>query len=388
MKLFVLVSRVPYPLEKGDKLRAYHQMKDLAQRHEIILCCLTDKKVDSSAIEHLKTFCAEVVVVKLNKVLQLARLTGALISSRPFQVHYFFQRKALRLIRKTIERTQPDHIYCQLIRCSEYLKDVYHIPKTIDYMDALSKGMERFSNTAPWYLKHFAKLEAKRLTQYEHLIFEYFDHHSIISEQDRELIVNPKRGQIEVIPNGVDLDFFTPRDTPKKFSVVFTGNMSYAPNVDGAIFLANEIMPLVRKTIPNANLMLAGANPSNKVKALASDDVTVSGWMDDIRDAYAQAQVFVAPMRIGTGLQNKLLESMSMGVPSITSPLANNALKAKANKEVLLGETAREFSHQIVHLIENQELQESLSSNGRFFVQENYSWQAAGALLERLLNDQ
>ncbi|MDG1262688.1 MAG: hypothetical protein P8O05_13080, partial [Flavobacteriales bacterium] len=138
MKLFVLVSRIPYPLEKGDKLRAYHQMKDLAKRHEIVLCCLTDKKADLAAIAHLETFCEEVIVVKLNKALQLARLGAALISSRPFQVHYFFQRKALRLIKKTIDRTNPDHIYCQLIRCSEYLKDIYHIPKTLDYMDALS----------------------------------------------------------------------------------------------------------------------------------------------------------------------------------------------------------------------------------------------------------
>lgn len=386
MKLFVLVSRVPYPLEKGDKLRAYHQMKDLAKRHEIILCCLTDKKVDPTAVAHLETFCDEVVVVKLNKLLQLARLAAALISSRPFQVHYFFQRKALRLIKKTLERTQPDHIYCQLIRCSEYLKDIYHIPKTIDYMDALSKGMERFSHTAPWYLTYFAKLEAKRLTQYEHLIFEYFDHHSIISDQDRELIVNPKRDQIEVIPNGVDLAFFSPREEAKTYSVVFTGNMSYAPNVDGALFLANEIMPLVREKLPNAMLMLAGANPSSKVKALASEHVVVSGWMDDIRDAYAQAEVFVAPMRIGTGLQNKLLESMSMGIPSITSPLANNALKATPTKEVLLGETAQEFADNIVLLIEDEELQGAMSEKGRLFVQKNYSWEAAGTLLERLLN--
>ena len=386
MKLFVLVSRIPYPLEKGDKLRAYHQMKDLAKRHEIVLCCLTDKKADPAAIAHLETFCEEVIVVKLNKALQLARLGAALISSRPFQVHYFFQRKALRLIKKTIDRTNPDHIYCQLIRCSEYLKDIYHIPKTLDYMDALSKGMERFSHTAPWYLKRFAKLEAKRLTQYEHLIFEYFDHHSIISQQDKDLIVNPNRSKIKVIPNGVDLDFFSPRISENTYSVVFTGNMSYAPNVDGALFLANDIMPLVRKKLPTATLMLAGANPSGKVKALASEYTTVSGWMDDIRDAYAQATVFVAPMRIGTGLQNKLLESISMGIPSITSPLANNALNAAPNEEVLLGETAQEFADHIVRLIENEELRESMSEKGRAFVQENYSWEAAGGLLERLLN--
>ncbi|MFT5922257.1 MAG: hypothetical protein ACI8TS_001590, partial [Flavobacteriales bacterium] len=119
MKLFILVSRVPYPLEKGDKLRAYHLMKELAKEHEITLCCLTDKRIDEAAVVHLETFCHAVHVVKLNMLSQLFRLGLALFSSRPFQVHYFYQRAANRKINQIIEVGKFDHIYCQLIRCSE-----------------------------------------------------------------------------------------------------------------------------------------------------------------------------------------------------------------------------------------------------------------------------
>ncbi|MFT4778135.1 MAG: sugar transferase (PEP-CTERM/EpsH1 system associated) [Flavobacteriales bacterium] len=385
MKLFILVSRVPYPLEKGDKLRAYHLMKELAKEHEITLCCLTDKRIDEAAVVHLETFCHAVHVVKLNMLSQLFRLGLALFSSRPFQVHYFYQRAANRKINQIIEVGKFDHIYCQLIRCSEYVKDLHHIPKTLDYMDALSKGMDRLSKQAVWYLKPFAQVEAKRLTRYEHLIFDYFEQHTIISDQDRQLIVNSKRSSIQIILNGVDLNFFAPSSIEKTVEVVFTGNMSYAPNVNSAEFLANEIMPLVRKMIPNAKLLLAGASPNSKVKSLASEHVEVTGWMEDIREAYGKAKVFVAPMRIGTGLQNKLLEAMSMEVPSITSTLANNALKADSGTEILIGNSATEFANLICNLLENQEKRLQLGKNGRAFVKENYSWTAAGTDLNALI---
>ncbi len=385
MKLFVLVSRVPYPLEKGDKLRAYHLMKELSKEHEITLCCLTDQRVDETAVAHLATFCHTVEVIRLNRVLQLFRLGLALFSSRPFQVHYFYQRKAHKKINKLITASGAEHIYCQLIRCSEYVKNLHHIPKTLDYMDALSKGMERLSKQAVWYLKPFAKAEAERLTRYEHLIFDYFDQHTIISDQDRQLIVNSKRNSIQIILNGVDLNFFAPTPTEQTVEVVFTGNMSYAPNVNSAEFLANDIMPLVRKRIPNAKVLIAGANPNAKVKSLASAHVEVSGWLEDIRDAYAKAKVFVAPMRIGTGLQNKLLEAMSMEIPCITSTLANNALKAEVGEEVLIGNSASELADLICELLENQDQRRSLGAKGRAFVKENYSWAAAGAELNALI---
>lgn len=132
-------------------------------------------------------------------------------------------------------------------------------------------------------------------------------------------------------------------------------------------------------------MLIAGANPSAKVKSLASEHVEVSGWLEDIRDAYAKAMVFAAPMRIGTGLQNKLLEAMSMEIPCITSTLANNALKAEAGKEVLIGNSASEHANLICELLENQEKRRLLGASGRKFVKENYSWTAAGAELNALI---
>lgn len=378
MRIFVLTSRIPYPLEKGDKLRVYHQIRTISKKHKVHLCCLSDEKPSQDSIDHLKTFCETVDVISLKRWIIPLRLLFALFSSRPFQVHYFLQNQAKRKVESLIKTYQPDHIFCQLIRCSEYVKNLHDFPKSLDYMDAFNMGMQRLAETSGWAKKQLWLMESRRLLKYEHLIFDYFDHHFIISDQDRRHIYHQDQQNIVTLPNGVDTVFFK-RSTPSQENIIcFTGNMSYPPNVDSAEFLANEILPLVREKSPETKLLLAGANPHARVKSLASEVVEVTGWMDDIRDAYNRAAVFVAPMRIGTGLQNKLLEAMSMETPCVTSTLANNALQAKPSSEVLIGATASEYADHILSILTDNMQASRLAENGRLFVEKNYSWEASG----------
>lgn len=383
MKIFVLVSRIPYPLEKGDKLRAYHQVKELQKRHEVFLCCLTSEPVPQGAYEALKKISAHVEIIPLERWRIYSRLLFATISTRPFQVHYFLQRKARSRVHELVEDFAPDHIYCQLVRCSEYVKHLYTIPKTLDYMDAMNKGMERLAGRSPWYAAPLWRTESKRLVRYENLIFDYFDQHTIISEQDKQLIYHPRRQRIHVIPNGVDTSFFEPKGSDATvYHVAFTGNMSYPPNIDTAEFLALEVMPMVRKQIPGATLLIAGAAPHARVRQLKGDLTTVTGWLDDIRDAYRQATVFAAPMRIGTGLQNKLLEAMSMQIPCVTSRLANNALGAEHGKHLLVANGARNTAQALLRLLQNETERKEMSFAGREFVVKRFSWESSVDQLE------
>lgn len=388
MKVFVLVSRIPFPLEKGDKLRSYHQVKELHKRHEVFLCCLSAEPIPDGAHEALQEICSQVAFVPLIRWRILTRLMLASMSSRPFQVHYFLQRSARKSVHTLIERFAPDHIYCQLVRCSEYVKHLYTIPKTLDYMDAMNKGMERLAGRSPWYISPLWRIESRRLVRYENLIYDYFDRHTIISKQDQQLIHHPRRQAIQVVPNGVDTSFFEPKGSDAAvYDVVFTGNMSYPPNVDTAEFLAREVMPLVRAEHPKATLLLAGASPHSRVKNLANELTIITGWLDDIRDAYRQATVFVAPMRIGTGLQNKLLEAMSMQVPCVTSRLANNALGATHNEHLMVANGAHETAEAIVHLLNDQHRRLKIAEAGRQFVVERFSWEASSRLLEDVFKE-
>jgi polysaccharide biosynthesis protein PslH len=383
MKLFIITSRVPYPLDKGDKLRAYHQIKYLAQHHEIMLCCLDEQNVQQKHIDELKKMCT-ITVLKLPKWIILCNLFLALFSDKPYQIHYFFNPFVKKKVRALIHHFKPDHIYCQLIRSAEYVKDIHEIPKTLDYMDTFSKGMERRIALSYPLLKPLVKQEYKRLLKYENLIFDYFENKTIISEQDRELIYHKDRNQIHIIKNGVDMDYFTPsQNTEKTYHLAFVGNLNYPPNIFAAEYLAREVMPLLP---PSIKLIIAGANPSKKIMALQSQQVTIKPWVDDIRTIYNSSKIFVAPMFIGTGLQNKLLEAMAMQLPCITTTLANNALKAEPNKEILIANSAKECATNIVSLLENNTLQHSISQAGFNFVKNNYSWHAQNLLLNNIFD--
>ncbi len=386
MRIFVLLSRIPYPLEKGDKLRAFNQIKGLSKNNEIILCALNSvRKTDKQqAFAELQPYCRSVNFVDLPLRVRILNIIKAYFSGLPFQTGYFYSRKANRKIKSLIREYKPDHLYGQLVRVAPYLADI-DLPKTLDYQDAFSYGMKRRMEHALFPTKAVLKMEFKRLVRFENHVFDVFDHKTIISEQDRDLISHPQKQQIHIIKNGVDFDFFSPQPSGKEQDLVFCGNMNYPPNIDAAIFLVKEIMPLVWKQKPGVTLLLAGASPNRKVKKLAGEKVSVSGWMEDIRRAYRTSKIFIAPMRIGTGLQNKLLEAMAMKVPSITTPLANAALYARSEEEVLIGETAAALAENLLILLASEEKQQRIAENAFRFVHENFSWETTTLQLEKVI---
>lgn len=376
MKVLFLLSRVPYPLEKGDKLRAFNQLKILSKHHKVILVCLNAEKLHPKAKQTLAPYCEALYIIPLNKLTILWNLFRSFWDTKPFQINYFYQKQAAQKLNAIIEEHLPAHLYVQLIRTAEYVKPYAFIPNTLDYMDAFSTGIaRRMAHSVPGVKALFAE-EASRLKIYESGVFKHFTHKTIISEQDRELIDHPDKQEIEIVRNGVDFDFFAPQDQLKKYDLVFCGNMAYPPNVKAAKFLAEYVLPEIHRTAPETTLLIAGATPVSAVKALSSANIVVSGWMDDIRDAYAQSKVFIAPMEIGTGLQNKLLEAMAMKLPCVTSPLANKALGATVNKAVLVGDSPESYARHALRLLNDVKHRKSIADEGYSFVRNTFSWEA------------
>ncbi len=387
MKLVVLTSRIPYPLEKGDKLRIFHQIKHLAKSHQICLICLNEKsdKIDTSALEDLVT---ELHIVPLAKWRIPFRLFFAIFHNLPFQVEYFLERKNKKKIEAIIQDFNPNHIYCQLIRTSEYIKDLFQFDKTIDYMDAFSAAAMRRAKTEKGFQKLFWMIENERVKKYERSIYDYFNQHSIITEQDRNLLAIPSNKKISIVPNGVDTGYFKNSNMAKKYDIVFAGNMNYPPNIAAAVFLVEEILPKLKAQFPNVSVLIAGANPSADVLNLASDRVTVSGWMNDIREAYCESRVFVAPMFIGAGMQNKILEAMSSELPVITTTLAAEAFKEKELSTVIEANSSFEFAKAIQYYLLNEGAQVSDGRKNRIYVEEKYSWKISNQKLEQCISNQ
>ncbi len=385
MKLFVILSRVPYPLEKGDKLRAFNQIKQLSKKHQIVLFALNDSKLDERAMDELKKYCVSITIIRFSKFTIFLNLIRTLFSTKPFQVGYFYFSKAQQKVDELIKKHQPDHIYCQLIRTSEYVKNYSNIPKTLDYMDVFSKGIERRKSTDSFYMKPFLAFEYRRLLKYESYVFDFFNHKTIISEQDKNHIPHANKNEITVVPNGVDFEYFKPIALEKKFELLFNGNMNYPPNVESVEFLVNKIMPLVWEKLPETKLLISGASPNKKVLALQSSRVEVSGWVDDIRDNFAQSKILVAPMQISIGLQNKLLEAMAMQIPCVTSTLANNAIGALHNNQIMVADTPSQYADYIIELLTDAQKAKQIALNGYRFANANFNWSTTTTILDKLI---
>jgi len=389
MKILVILSRIPWPLEKGDKLRAYHQIRCLSKKHEIILFALNDNRKlnEVEAKEQLSPYCSTIRFFNIYKINILWNIIKAFFCGKPLQVGYFYSCHAKEALQQLISETLPDRVFCQLVRTAEYGKNL-NIPKTIDYQDTLSQGMFRRQQKASLLLKPFFRLEFKRLQRYEYKVFEWFDNKIIISKPDRDLLTHPLREKVTIIPNGVDHQYFKPLIKEKKYDLIFNGNMSYPPNINAAKLLAKKILPIVHQTLPETTLLLSGAQPHEQVKMLQSEKITVSGWTDDIRENYAMSRIFVAPMQIGTGLQNKLLEAMSMKLPCITSDLANASLCANPDTEILIGNDTETFAQHIIRLLSDSDLADLISENGHQFVLRTFDWEKATEMLENIITGQ
>ncbi len=378
MKLLILTSRVPWPLDKGDKLRIYHQIRYLSEKFDVELIALSSEKENPDSKQELLKYCSKVHFINISKVNIILGVIRAYFKGLPFQLGYFYNNGANKKIQNIISESKPDFLYGQLVRVAEYLRH-YNIPKVLDLQDAFSEGLKRRYQKTKGPFKYILNYEYKRMLAYEQNELDAFNGLSIITKADKALLPASIQHKTEIVANGVDFDFFSPKNDIKKFSIVFTGNMGYPPNIMAANYLINDIMPLVWDKYPNAKVLLAGSSPHSSVLALANSRVEVSGWLNDIRDAYSQAEIFVAPMQIGTGLQNKLLEAMSMSIPCITSQLANKALKAIPGENIMIAEdnSPQEFADAIINFMENPEVMSYVSENASAFVKQNYDWKNA-----------
>lgn len=385
MKIAVFLSRFPYPLIKGDKLRAYNQIVQLAKRHEVYLFCLSDERIENDWIKQLRPFCKEIEIGKLNKFSSLLNVSLAFFSQLPLQTAFYKSNKIKQQYNAFLQKVKPDVCYYQFVRTMPYAEGVA-LPQVLDFQDTLSANMERRAGKSNAFLKPFFLMEAKRLRRYELKAMNLFDAQTIITDADRQLLPSNAKNKVAIVSNGVSQRYVDEVETKeKKYDVLFCGNMGYKPNITAADYLIRSIMPLVRKQRPQTTLCIAGVNPPNAIKAMANKMNLIVEKVDDMRQMYLQSKVFIAPMQIGTGLQNKLLEAMSCEIPSISSPLANNALQAEHNKEILIANKDQEYADCILKLLNDESLAKKLATNGREYILENFRWEKCNEELEKVL---
>lgn len=385
MRIVFITSRFPYPVEKGDKLRAYHQIRLLSRRHEIHLVALSHRPVAPGDLEAMAPFCRSIRIFRIRRWLLPVQLVMGWLEGLPLQVSYFLDRTIKRQVQYHIIHIQPDHVVCQLIRAAPYVRAL-PFAKTLDYMDVFSEGMRQLARKYRWAGFAF-RWESDRLAAYERTLYKDFDRHTVISDQDRRRLRLASADRVAVIPNGVEERFAPPAVPPAdQVDLVFVGNLGYGPNIEAARLLALDILPALRADGRDVRLLLAGARPARSVRALSGrPGVTVMGWVPDIRDAYARGRIFVAPMMTGLGLQNKILEAMAMGLPCVTTSMVNNAIGAAPGEEILIADDVAGITACVRILLEDEGRRQAMAEAGRRFVVNRFSWAEQVALLEQVI---
>lgn len=372
-------------MDKGDKLRAFHQLKELARKHEIFLFALSEEKVKPEDKERLAAFCSRVEVHSLSRFKILMRLARFLFSRLPLQTAYYFDRGAAESLKAFAEEAKPDVAFFQLVRTAEYVSFI-GVPAVLDFQDAMSENMRLRAGREPFWKKFIFGMEARRLARYEAQCVSRFKAFTIISEKDKAFLPAGVAKACTVSGNGIDFSYYnSPAASRVSSDIVFVGAMSYLPNVEAAVFLAEEVLPELKKLGIRPKVNIVGAEPSPRVRGLARYGITVTGRVADTRPYYLGAKMLVAPMFISTGVQNKILEAMAMGVPVITTPHAAEALGSKDKVPVLTATAPAEFAAHIVHLINHPDEADKLAARAKDFVRMNFSWEAAAQSLEKVL---
>lgn len=384
LKILYLTSRLPIPpLVKGDILRDFYLIKELASHgHKITLVSFYRKNENSNPnLEILKKYCQRIELIKFDMKKQSLNLFKGIYSLTPFQILLYRSKIFQDEIDFLIYQKEFDVAYTHFARLADFLRG-HNIPKVIDFQDSFEENMkERYLKEKNPILKTVALIESKRMRIYEKLVSQDFSYITVVSQRD----LNSDHKNMFVVPNGIQ-DLRTIRERNKEAKgLLFMGNMSYFPNEDAALFLIKEIMPGISKKIPDLKLYIVGNDPSKKLQKYNSENIIVTGFVPDMHPYLAKARIAVAPLKYGTGVQNKVLDAMVVGIPQIVSTKAANGFNNLSGEEFLISECEKhEFSEKIINLWNNSKLQNQLIEHGSKYVLNNYSWGKSVLILERL----
>ncbi len=364
-------------MERGDKLRAYYQIKYLSQFHEIYLFAASEEEIKDSWIEELKPYCKNIFTSKISLTDKAIGIGHALVKKWPLQTGICYKKSFHQVFKKSLIQFKIDAVYCQLIRMVPYCEDVA-LPKILDFMDAFGEGMKRRANLVSFLESKIYNFESNRVLKYENACYKLFDLGTIISENDKKALGLNNSDNIVVISNGIDTNKFHPsKNNIKSYDVGLIGNMGYLPNIEAAEYLVNIIAKEYKSRYDcDLRILIAGARPDARVLALKNDNVKVLGWLENIVDAYHNISVMCAPIQSGTGQLNKILESMACGVPVVCLEHLNQSIKA-INGETIITTNLESMAEVIHNLLHNKDLYKAIAINSQSFVTNKYAWTSA-----------
>lgn len=392
--LLYLVHRLPYPPNKGDKVRSFHLLKHLAARHRVFLGTFIDDPADEAHVEKLGDYCAGMHVARLSPELAKLRSLRGLVSGEALTLPYYRDGGLQAWVNRTIAEGGIDAAVVFSSAMAQYLGDFPQDRTLVDFCDVDSAKWTQYAPAHRWPLSWIYRREGERLLAFERQVAASAARSFFVTENETELFLEraPEcRERTLPMCNGVDADFFSPEHdlaspyAADEIPLVFTGAMDYWPNVDAVKWFTGEILPRLLPRWPGLRFYIVGRSPSPAVQELAGERVVVTGTVPDVRPYLRHACVVVAPLRIARGIQNKVLEAMAMGQPVVVARECGEAVDAVPERDLLLGESAEDHVRQITALLESPERRSAMGRAARRQVVLRYSWDAHLSIIDRYL---
>lgn len=392
--ILYLVHRIPYPPNKGDKVRSFNILRQLAQQHRVFLGTFIDRPDDRAHVAKLEEWCEEVFVVELKPLWQRIASLPALFTGEALSIPYYRDRGLAAWVRATVAREGITQAVAFSGPMAQYLEPLRLERALVDFCDVDSAKWSQYAANRPWPLSSLYRREGARLLAFERSAAAAADCSLFVTDAEADLFrrAAPElAGSVRVMQNGVDAAYFSPEhvfDSPYPPGgpiVLFTGAMDYWPNIDAVSWFANAILPLVRAKVGDVRFWIVGMNPAPAVLELAAEGITVTGTVPDVRPYLARADVVVAPLRIARGIQNKVLEAMAMARPVVLSAAPAVGLAASDGRDCVAADGAEAFADGVVRLLADPDRRQAMGRRARDCVLANYSWQAHLGVLDQLL---
>jgi sugar transferase (PEP-CTERM/EpsH1 system associated) len=377
MRIFYICRRVPFPPDRGDKIAAFNAIRHLSTRHEVHVFCLGDGVQDLANISGLQACAKSVAAAPVDEFTIKLRALAALVTGEPLSVAALNETKLHDAIHRKFAELRPDLIIVYSCNMAQFAEDFHDVPRIMHFGDLDSLKWGQFAERSRTPLKWIYATEERRLLGYERHIAQIFSHalvHTEIEKRDFERLIPGI--PVTVVGNGVDLDYFRSAGEAKQpASMVFTGVMDYRPNIDAVVWFCNEILPIVQTEIPGANFTICGSRPAPAVRRLAKRrGVTVTGWVPDARPYLDRAEIFVAPLRMARGVQNKLLEALAMGLPCVASTAAWSGTVVADGEGIQATDEPMEFAWNVVDLLRDGGRRADMARRARAAAEANYHW--------------
>ncbi|MCC5643044.1 glycosyltransferase [Nostoc sp. CHAB 5824] len=383
MNLLFVTPRLPYPPLKGDQVVSYHRLRTLSQRHKITLLTFYETASELENITQLDCYCDAIYPIQLSKLQSLINVAKGIFRSKlPLQVNYYYSKKLKKYFDTIFKSSDFDLIHIFLMRMAPYFHQI-STPKIIELIDSMELNIDRRLTLEPLPQRWLFQEELRRVIDYEQILCDLFDCVVVVSKKDKDIISNQK---VQVIPNGIDTQLFTGQENAPPYStIIFSGNMSYAPNIHAVKWFVKKCLPIIQQSISEVSFIIAGVNPTQEVCSLGKvPGVKVIGYVASMSETLKQANVAIAPMQSGSGIQNKILEAMASELPVITTTLGLGSLKAKPGQEILVADSPESFAETTITLLQNRKLAKEIGHQARKFVIDYHSWETAANQIEKL----